>query len=66
MTLNFRDPSNGSINSGWRIESNPINGISNLRLFANNEVIFEGNYGKLVRSLKVNDIVRRNSEKRKP
>ena len=32
----------------WRIESCPINGKSNLKLFSNDELIFEGTYGELV------------------
>lgn len=36
----------------WRIESEPIEGKSNLRLFANDELIFEGRYEELILKLK--------------
>lgn len=38
----------------WRIESCPINGKSNLKLFSNDELIFEGTYSELVRLVKNN------------
>ena len=45
FTVTFGDGS-------WRIESKPINGKSNLKLFANNEIVFEGSYGELISKLK--------------
>ena len=38
----------------WRIESCPINGKSNLKLFSNGELIFEGTYGELINVVKNN------------
>lgn len=38
----------------WRIESCPINGKSNLKLFSNDELIFEGTYGELINVVKNN------------
>ena len=38
---------------GWRIESRPTNeNKSHLMLYANNELIFEGTYGSLIRLIK--------------
>ena len=38
---------------GWRIESRPTNeNKSHLILYAENEIIFEGSYGDLIRALK--------------
>ena len=45
LTLIFGDYS-------WRIESKPIEGKSNIKLFANNEIIFEGSYGELISKIK--------------
>jgi hypothetical protein len=45
ITLIFGDRS-------WRIESKPIEGKSNLKLFANNKMIFEGSYGELISRVK--------------
>lgn len=39
-------------NNSWRIESKPFNGKSNLKLFADNELIFKGSYGELVSKIK--------------
>ena len=36
----------------WRIESEPIEGKSNLKLFANDELVFEGRYEELILKLK--------------
>lgn len=36
---------------GWRIESHPSEGKSNLKLYANDELIFEGTYGDLIRKI---------------
>ena len=45
ITLIFGDRS-------WRIESKPIEEKSNLKLFANNKMIFEGSYGELISRVK--------------
>ena len=38
---------------GWRIDSQPTEeNKSHLMLYANNELIFEGTYGELIRILK--------------
>ena len=37
---------------GWKIVSNPINGKSNLELYADNELIFSGRYGALAEIIK--------------
>ena len=36
----------------WRMEFRKINGISNIKCFANDECIFEGRYGELVNLIK--------------
>lgn len=36
----------------WRIESEPVNGKSNLRLFADGNLVFDGTYGELISKIK--------------
>ena len=35
----------------WRIESEPIDGVSHLKLYANDGCIFEGKYRELVETV---------------
>ena len=37
--------------NSWRIESQPIDGKSNIKLFAKNKIVFEGTYEQLVSKL---------------
>lgn len=38
--------------NAWRIESKPIDGKSNIKLFADNKLVFEGSYSELVSKIK--------------
>lgn len=41
--------------NSWRLESEPIDNKSNLKLFADNELIFNGSYGELISKIKLNN-----------
>jgi len=45
LTVTFGD-------NAWRIESKPIEGKSNIKLFADNKIVFEGSYSELVSKIK--------------
>lgn len=57
VEMKFRSPITHEFDEGWKIIATKPNGISNLKLYADNELVFEGRYKELI------DIIKRNNGK---
>lgn len=55
VEIKFRSPITHEFDEGWKIIATKSNNISNLKLYADNELVFEGRYKELIDIIKHNN-----------